>query len=731
MLKRVVTAAVLFIAVFGCCAPAFAAPSPVIHLTDESQRYSILGNADVLDDPTGNLDIDDVAQSRAFHSASADSQPPWGEVRWYRFRLDTPPTSAGRWYIVTWNYCDDADLYEPRAGGRFSHQAFGFRTPFALRPAPGMDPALRLPVLGGPLFVRLQCLKYPQSLAFESASRFSAGTLDSRSIDVATIAMILLTFVSLGLALVTRSRLYALVALTAATGTINIAHYGIARWFPHASFPFYLSLYEASNIVLLLAQWYFYENFFSLDRMSPQLRLALRAATALCILIGLAQYIILPAQVYATLPIFSPTSDLLDFVQGVWYLGVGVLAISYARAGNRSAWFVAVGALGFGIASYATDMTDFFPALAWMSPAWDFAFPFDVTMFILGVGDQLRQTARSRQEALVARDEAQSSLLTEQGAHIADVERHNTAFARYVPREFLAHLDRADVIEVTLGDHIERDMAVLFADMRGFTALSERLSSQATFDLLNAYFARAGPVIREHGGFIDKYVGDAIVALFPNRPSDALDTAIALQSEVRRFNEDRARRGEEPIAVGIGMNYGSMLLGTVGESERYETTVIADSVNIASRLEGLTKIYGVAIIASRELVEALDDEHAYSLRPLGELELRGHQRTEGAYELFDGDAHDLMLQKRRSLEEFTSALAAYTAGDYDISYERFAAIVAATPADTAATYLRNRSAVLRDAAPPPAEQGDAAHGTEVSASARPIPWQNRTPECHP
>jgi two-component system sensor histidine kinase ChiS len=258
------------------------------------------------------------------------------------------------------------------------------------------------------------------------------------------------------------------------------------------------------------------------------------------------------------------------------------------------------------------------------------------------------------------------------------------------------------VLDVALGDHIERNMAVLFTDMRGFTATSERLSSQATFDLLNAYFARAGPVIRAHGGFIDKYVGDAIVALFPNRPSDALDAAIAVQSEVRRFNEDRARRGEEPIAVGIGVNYGSMMLGTVGESERYETTVIADSVNIASRLEGLTKVYGVSIIVSGALVDTLDDPNAYSLRALGEVELRGHQRNERAYEVFDGDAHDVMLQKRRLLDEFSGALAAYTDGDYEVSYERFAKIVAASPGDAAAAYLRDRSAARRDA-PVPAE----------------------------
>jgi two-component system sensor histidine kinase ChiS len=124
------------------------------------------------------------------------------------------------------------------------------------------------------------------------------------------------------------------------------------------------------------------------------------------------------------------------------------------------------------------------------------------------------------------------------------------------------------------------------------------------------------------------------VALFPRAPSDALDAAIALQNEVRRFNEDRARRGDESIAVGVGINYGRMMLGTIGEAERYETTVIADSVNVASRLEGLTKAYGVSIITSAALVDALPDRGVYCLRRLGDVSLRGHARAELAYELF-------------------------------------------------------------------------------------------------
>jgi two-component system sensor histidine kinase ChiS len=240
-------------------------------------------------------------------------------------------------------------------------------------------------------------------------------------------------------------------------------------------------------------------------------------------------------------------------------------------------------------------------------------------------------------------------------------------------------------------------MAILFTDIRGFTSLSERLSPAATFAFLNEYLARVGPLVRSHGGFIDKYVGDAIVALFPGPSSDALDAAIALQSEVRRLNEDRARRGDEPIAVGVGINYGRLMLGTIGESERFETTVIADSVNVASRLEGLTKTVGASILVSAALVEALTDRSRYGLRSLGEIDLRGHAEAQVVYDAFDGDPHELIIAKRRTLPAFDTALQAYLAGNYRQSAQLFDAIARTAPADGPAAYLRDRSQALAEA----------------------------------
>jgi two-component system sensor histidine kinase ChiS len=265
-----------------------------------------------------------------------------------------------------------------------------------------------------------------------------------------------------------------------------------------------------------------------------------------------------------------------------------------------------------------------------------------------------------------------------------------------MPREFLAQLEKADLEDVRLGDHIERKMAVVFADIRGFTPLAERLPSEAVFQLLNAYLARAGPIVRKHGGFIDKYIGDGILALFPDGPAAALDAAIALQSEVRRFNDERSRQGHEPISIGIGINYGDILMGTIGEAERYETTVIADTVNVASRLQDLTKVFGVSIIAGSTVIESLTDPDAYCLRPLGHVAMRGHEKPADVFEVFDGDSYEAILRKRHSLAAFRLAVVEFEAQDYAHSAQAFEAIAANDAHDTAAVYFRDRSRSLTE-----------------------------------
>jgi class 3 adenylate cyclase len=106
--------------------------------------------------------------------------------------------------------------------------------------------------------------------------------------------------------------------------------------------------------------------------------------------------------------------------------------------------------------------------------------------------------------------------------------------------------------------------------------------------------------IIENKGFIDKYIGDAIMALFSGHPDNAVNASIAMLHQLQVYNQERVNSGESPIKIGIGINTGNLMLGTVGGQNRMDTTVISDAVNLASRVEGLTKTYGVALLITQQ-----------------------------------------------------------------------------------------------------------------------------------
>ena len=171
---------------------------------------------------------------------------------------------------------------------------------------------------------------------------------------------------------------------------------------------------------------------------------------------------------------------------------------------------------------------------------------------------------------------------------IIDLKDTNISIERFVPHAFLAIVGKPSIVEVELGDNKRRNMTILFSDIRNFTTLSERMTPDENFAFINAYLERMGPVIRDHNGFIDKYIGDAIMALFESA-DDALRAGLGMLETLEAFNAERRAAGQTPIGIGIGINTGILMMGTIGEKHRMDGTVISDAVNLASRIESLTK----------------------------------------------------------------------------------------------------------------------------------------------
>lgn len=267
---------------------------------------------------------------------------------------------------------------------------------------------------------------------------------------------------------------------------------------------------------------------------------------------------------------------------------------------------------------------------------------------------------------------------------INDLKETNLSIERFVPHAFLAKIGKANILSVALGDNKRQDMTILFSDIRNFTSLSEAMTPDENFAFINAYLERMGPVIRDHGGFIDKYIGDAIMALFENA-DDGVRAGLAMMETLEAFNAERV--GREPVGIGIGLNTGSLMMGTIGERHRMDGTVISDAVNLASRVESLTKVYHVRMLISQYTLALLRDPAGYALRPLDVVVVKGKTQPVALFEVFDRDSPEERAAKQRTSADLMRGVEALLAGDKVTARRHFETALALWPDDPAAANL--------------------------------------------
>ncbi|HET9926015.1 MAG TPA: adenylate/guanylate cyclase domain-containing protein [Methylomirabilota bacterium] len=216
---------------------------------------------------------------------------------------------------------------------------------------------------------------------------------------------------------------------------------------------------------------------------------------------------------------------------------------------------------------------------------------------------------------------------------LREKEMIKRAFTRYVAREVVDEiLKNPENISLT-GER--REVTVLFCDVRGFTPMSERMSPEDVVLLLNDFYTLMIETTFKHDGTLDKFLGDAVMAVFgapiahPDHSARAIRTALAMQEGIGGLNGRRAQQGKEPIAVGIGVSAGEAVAGTVGTEDRMEYTVIGDSVNLAARLESNAKPHQILI--SHRTYERVRD--LVDARPLGRIRVKGKEEEVEVYEV--------------------------------------------------------------------------------------------------
>jgi len=262
------------------------------------------------------------------------------------------------------------------------------------------------------------------------------------------------------------------------------------------------------------------------------------------------------------------------------------------------------------------------------------------------------------------------------------LKKQNIAYSRFVPKEFLGILNKDNLADVGLSDYVQKNMTILFSDIRSYTKISENMRPEEIFRLLNDYFGNINSSVIINKGFIDKFIGDAVMVLFPESPEHALMAAIGMNRRLKMYNKERERTGYIPVRSGFGLHYGEVTLGAVGTPDRMDTTVIGDTVNLTSRLETATKMFKTDIILSHTVYEKLVNQDSFYLREIDTIRVKGKQESVVIYESFDTDEPDIIDKKYQTLPIFRQALSHYRKGAFDDALKLFRQCSELCPADS-------------------------------------------------
>lgn len=264
------------------------------------------------------------------------------------------------------------------------------------------------------------------------------------------------------------------------------------------------------------------------------------------------------------------------------------------------------------------------------------------------------------------------------------------AASRFVPNEFIKSLGYNQITQVEVGDSVEKEVTVFFSDIRGYTSLSEKMTPAETFNLVNSFNNKMGPIILRNKGFINQYLGDGIMAIFPYSPTDAIKASVEMHQELQKYNLKREQKNRAPICIGIGLHTGPLIMGITGDFQRMDATTISDTVNTAARIESLTKYYGVNILLTESCLSKLDSntkqdlENNFNLRYLGKVQVKGKKQAIKIHECYDGDLPNLVKFKNEYHHDFKLALENFHNKNFTSAATTLGQIVLKNPEDKTA-----------------------------------------------
>ncbi|HYX34161.1 MAG TPA: DAHL domain-containing protein [Oligoflexus sp.] len=252
--------------------------------------------------------------------------------------------------------------------------------------------------------------------------------------------------------------------------------------------------------------------------------------------------------------------------------------------------------------------------------------------------------------------------------------RLNRKTKSFVPFEMLSLLGKKTLLSIEYGTSIQREMTVMFVDLRDFSRTCEVRQPAENFAFVNEYLAAITPAIQNHRGFVSQFTGDGVMALFPGSGDDALHAAMDLIHTLSALNQRRHARGDDILHLGIGINTSELMLGTIGHQKRMECTVLGNGVNIAARVEGLTRIYGCEVLLTESTVRRLQHPESFQLRMIDRVRPKGLQEPLQLFELLDPSHSEQHREKSRKAIEFQNARLLYQQRNFQAAAAIFASI---------------------------------------------------------
>ncbi|MFP4364389.1 MAG: 7TM-DISM domain-containing protein [Spirochaetia bacterium] len=629
-----------------------------------------------------DITIDDVMSSRqnaeiVFQQAENTNFGFTSKTFWLRFDIIAPPDTSSEWLLeLDYPLIDSVEYYLTTDDRIINQEIIGDSVAFRAREVPNCSPLFRLhlsPYENYTVYLKLETqgtMRFP--LTVWSSQAFILQKAQSNTIYGLYYGMILLLFLLIVLIFFYQHNkmyfFFAIFLLSIAffeTIQSGILFELILPRNTHWKFITYIS---AGTIGLLSFSKFVYE-FLSLEENGTPVRLIYRSLYGFGFLIIVLTLFLPTAFSIQAFALFGVISIIPNFLAGILTTWKGkrpgiffLIALAFFLAA-----IIIFSLRGFGLLP-----TNFLTLYA-----KELGFILLTFMLTLGIADRIN---RFRLKSISSTKELQKLLESSR---------------KFIPEEFFTILEKENISTISLGDNAERSMTVMFVDIRGFTTLSEELLPKEVFAFLNSYLERIGPLIRNNNGFIDKYIGDAVMALFPEDVSDSLNAAIQIQKRIKLFNEERASRGMPHVQIGIGIHTGNLLLGTIGEKERLETTVVSDAVNIASRLEGLTKHFTTPILISQQVIMNLSDPMAYEFRFLGKVIIKGKKQSISVFDVYSGDENETQEKKRLTKDYFEQGLMLYLKKSFVDSRVFFQKVLAYYPEDKAAQIYYKQAGILK------------------------------------